>query len=86
MTLAVVRNLASARALRTAEEIEVVEQETVDQYALARTAAGLTDGYIGGNRTMVIFFVKYTSGSYSEVVQTPERDPVIGPCDRVSHG
>lgn len=30
MTLAVVRNLASARALRTAEEVEVFEQEIVD--------------------------------------------------------
>ncbi|MEU4030564.1 tyrosine-type recombinase/integrase [Streptomyces anulatus] len=62
MTLAVVRNLASARALRTAEEVEVFEQEIVDQYALAMASAGLTDGYIGSSRTVVIDFARTLSG------------------------
>lgn len=46
MTLAVVRNIGSATALRTAEEVASFEQEIVDQYALALAAAGLTDGYV----------------------------------------
>ncbi|WP_411089776.1 tyrosine-type recombinase/integrase [Streptomyces sp. 061-3] len=62
MTLAVVRNLASARALRTAEEVEVFEQEIVDQYALAMASAGLTDGYIGSSRSVVIDFARTLSG------------------------
>ncbi|BCM65742.1 hypothetical protein EASAB2608_01076 [Streptomyces sp. EAS-AB2608] len=62
MTLAVVRNLASARALRTVEEVESFEQEIVDQYALAMAAAGLTDGYISGVRSVVIDFARTLSG------------------------
>jgi len=61
MTLAVVRNLASARALRSAEEVEVFEQEIVDQYALAMAAAGLTDDYIGDCRAVVIDFARSLS-------------------------
>ena len=43
MSLAVVRNIGSATALRSDAEIAGFEQEIVDQYALAMAAAGLTD-------------------------------------------
>jgi site-specific recombinase XerD len=43
MSLAVVRNLASPRALRSAVDEEDVEQEIVDQYALALAASGTGD-------------------------------------------
>lgn len=56
MRLAVVRSLGSARALRTAEDVEDFEQEIVDQYALAMAAAGLTDGHVGNSRGAVIEF------------------------------
>ena len=62
MTLAVVRNLSSARALRTAEEVEDFEQEIVDQYALSMAAAGLTDGHIGNARTSVVEFLRSIQG------------------------
>ena len=42
MTLAVVRNIGSAAALRTAEDVAAFEQEIADQYALAMAAAGVT--------------------------------------------
>ena len=62
MTLAAVRNIASARALRTAEDVEAFEQEIVDQYALAMAAAGLTDGHVGNSRATVIEFRRSLSG------------------------
>ncbi|MGW9132001.1 tyrosine-type recombinase/integrase [Streptomyces sp. NPDC055681] len=62
MTLAVVRNLSSPRALRTGQDLEDFEQEIVDQYALAMAAAGLTDGYVGDVRASVIEFVRSLPG------------------------
>jgi site-specific recombinase XerD len=62
MTLAVVRNLSSARALRTAQDIEDFEQEIVDQYALAMASAGLTDGHVGNARTAIIEFTRSLPG------------------------
>lgn len=56
MTLAVVRNIGSATALRTAEDVAAFEQEIVDQYALAMAAAGMTDGYIANTRRVVFEF------------------------------
>lgn len=56
MSLAAVRNISSARTLRTAEDIEDFGQEIVDQYALAMAAAGLTDGHVGNARTTIIEF------------------------------
>jgi len=60
--LAVVRNIGSGAALRTAQEVEDFEQEVVDQYALAMAAAGLTDGHIGNARGVVIEFRRSLGG------------------------
>lgn len=62
MKLAVVRNIGSSRALRTAEDVEEFEQEIVDQYALAMAAAGLTDGHVGSARGTVIEFRRSLPG------------------------
>src|SRR5215207_3575957 len=62
MTLAVVRNISSARALRTAEDVEDFEQEIVDQYALAMAAAGLSDGHVGNARGVVVEFRRSLTG------------------------
>jgi site-specific recombinase XerD len=58
MTLAVVRNLASPRRLRSAQEMEDFAQEIVDQYALSMAAAGLTDGHIAASRATIIEFAR----------------------------
>lgn len=56
MTLAVVRNIGSASALRTNEDVAVFEQEIIDQYALAMAAAGLTDAYVASCRRVIFEF------------------------------
>ena len=56
MTLAVVRNIGSAAALRTDEDVAAFGQEIVDQYALALAAAGLTDGYVASCRRVIFEF------------------------------
>ena len=50
-TLAVVRNIGSAAALRSDDDIAAFAQEIIDQYPLAMAAAGLTDGYVSATRT-----------------------------------
>ena len=60
--LAVVRNIGSPRALRSAEDVEDFEQEIVDQYALAMAAAGLSDGHVGNTRSVVIEFARSLGG------------------------
>ena len=62
MTLAVVRNIDSARALRTAEDVEDFEQEIVDQYALAMAAAGLSDGHVARTRSAIVEFARSLDG------------------------
>jgi site-specific recombinase XerD len=57
VTLAVVRNIGSAGALRTAEDVADFEQEIVDQYALAMAAAGLTDSYVAVTRRVIFEFM-----------------------------
>ncbi|MFE3175929.1 tyrosine-type recombinase/integrase [Amycolatopsis sp. NPDC059090] len=59
MALAVVRNLGSPNALRSALDAEDFEQELVDQYALSMAAAGLTDAHIASSRTLVIGFAQF---------------------------
>lgn len=56
MSLAVVRNIGSASALRSDAEIAGFEQEIVDQYALAMAAAGLTDAHVAGTRRVILQF------------------------------
>jgi site-specific recombinase XerD len=62
MTLAVVRNLASPRRLRTVEDVVDFAQEIVDQYALSMAAAGLTDGHIAASRAAIIEFARSLGG------------------------
>ncbi|MET9077004.1 tyrosine-type recombinase/integrase [Streptomyces sp. NPDC004232] len=59
MTLAVVRNLASPRVLRSATDSEDFEQEIVDQYALALAATGAGDGTVEFNCRTVVDFVRF---------------------------
>lgn len=60
--LAVVRNIDSPRALRSAEDAEDFEQEIVDQYALAMAAAGLSDGHVSHTRSVIIQFARSLDG------------------------
>ena len=62
MSLAVVRNIGSARALGAGEDAEAFEQEIVDQYALAMASAGLTDGYVDSARRVICEFARSLSG------------------------
>lgn len=57
--LAEVRSLGSPRRLRTPEELEDFEQELVDQYALAAAGAGITDGTIGHERSVIFEFIRF---------------------------
>lgn len=59
MTLAVVRNLSSGAELRSAEDVVDFEQEIVDQFALAMSAAGLTDGYVSSTRGAIFEFSRW---------------------------
>ncbi|HVC07305.1 MAG TPA: tyrosine-type recombinase/integrase [Solirubrobacterales bacterium] len=62
MSLAVVRNLGSPRALRSATDVEDFEQEIVDQYALAMAAAGLSDGHVSNTRAVIVEFARSLRG------------------------
>src|SRR5919198_977384 len=62
--LAVVRNIDSPRALRTAVEVEDFEQEIVDQYALAMAAAGLSDGHVANTRSVIVQFARSLAGPF----------------------
>ncbi len=61
-TLAVVRNIGSAAALRSEDDIAVFAQEIIDQYALAMAAAGLTDDYVSSTRRVIFEFAESLSG------------------------
>lgn len=56
MGLAVVRSLSS---VRDAEDLEAFEQELVDQYALSGIGAGLTDGYVGYERSVLFEYLRF---------------------------
>ena len=53
---------ATEHALATVQDVEDLEQELVDQYALAMVAAGLSDGHIGNSRAIVIEFARSMTG------------------------
>lgn len=59
MTLAVVRSLGMPRQLRTAQELDDFEQELVDQYALAAAGAGVSDGSIAHERSVLFGFIGF---------------------------
>lgn len=57
MSLAVVRDIGSATALRGDDDVAAFEQEIIDQYALAMAVGGLTDGYVATARRVIFEFV-----------------------------
>ena len=57
--LAVVRSIGSSRQLSTAQDVEDFEQELVDQYALAQVGAGVTDRFVGTERSVIFEFVRF---------------------------
>jgi len=59
MTLAVVRNLGSPRALRSALDEDDFEQEIVDQYALAMAAMGLADSHVAESCRRVVDLIRF---------------------------
>jgi site-specific recombinase XerC len=59
VALAVVRSLSSARSRRHGQDDEEFEQELIDQYAIACGAAGMTDGSVSQERTVVFEFVRF---------------------------
>lgn len=59
MTLAVVRSLGNARPLRSASDFEDFEQELIDQFALAASAGGTTDGSIAQQRSVLFAFARF---------------------------
>jgi site-specific recombinase XerD len=59
VSVAVVRSLGTARSLRTPQELEDFEQELLDQYCLAMAAAGITDGHVANERTVLFEFVRF---------------------------
>jgi site-specific recombinase XerD len=60
MSLAVVRSLDAPRQLTTAQELEDFEQELVDQYLLAAIGAGMGDASVGGDRSAIFEFLRFT--------------------------
>ncbi len=61
MGLAVVRSLDAPRRLATPQELEDYEQELVDQYLLAAVGAGMGDKAVGGDRSAIFEFIRFTS-------------------------
>jgi site-specific recombinase XerD len=59
MTLAAVRPLGATRQLRSALDLQDFEQELVDQYVLASVGAGVTDGYVAQERSVLFSFVDF---------------------------
>ncbi|SFE22245.1 Site-specific recombinase XerD [Actinopolyspora alba] len=59
MSLAVVRSIGFSQTLRTRQDEEDFEQELVDQYALAQLGAGVTDQWVGSERSVVFEFARF---------------------------
>jgi site-specific recombinase XerD len=59
VALAVVRSLDAPRSLTTDQELEDFEQQLVDQYALAALGAGVTDGVVGHDRSVIFEFIRF---------------------------
>ena len=59
MALAVARSLGSAPSLRSAHELEDLEQELVDQYALALAGSGIKDRHVDAERRVLFGFVRF---------------------------
>lgn len=59
MTLAVVRTLGGPQRLRSAQDAEDFEQELVDQFLLAGVGAGISDGVIAADRSVIFEFSRF---------------------------
>lgn len=59
MGLAVVRSLGTAKRLQSPQLLEDFEQELVDQFALAAVGAGVTDGHVAAERSVVFEFAQW---------------------------
>lgn len=57
--LAVVRSLGAPRRVETTQEREDFEQELVDQYLLAAVGAGVCDGTVNENRSVIFEFARF---------------------------
>ncbi len=57
--LAVVRTIGTPRRLATAQDSEDFEQELVDQFALAVSGAGVTDGNVATERGVLFEFIRF---------------------------
>jgi site-specific recombinase XerD len=62
MTLAVVRSLGLPRRLGSMAEFDDFEQELIDQYALAASAVGISDGSIHSDRAVLFGFARFLHG------------------------
>jgi site-specific recombinase XerD len=62
MTSAAVRTLGLPQRLHTEQERDDFEQELIDQYALAGVGAGLSDGFISSERTVLFAFARFLDG------------------------
>lgn len=59
MSLALVRSMDSARSMRQQLDVEEFEQELIDQYSLALSAIGITDGTAAHDRAAVFEFSRF---------------------------
>jgi len=57
--LAVVRSLGAPQRVETTQEREDFEQELVDQYLLAAVGAGVCDGTVNENRSVIFEFARF---------------------------
>lgn len=73
MTLAVVRSLGMPRQLYSVEQLEDFEQELIDQYALAAAGAGVSDGSIASDRTVIFAFARFI-GRHVWIATTDDAD------------
>ncbi len=73
MSLVALRGGSGSDAvLGTVQSVEDFEQEIADQYALARAAAGLSDGHTRGTRAIIIEFARSVTGPlWKRPVRTP---------------
>jgi hypothetical protein len=59
--LAVVRSLGGPQQLRSTQEAEDFEQELVDQFLLAGIGAGVSDGVVAADRSVIFEFLRFLS-------------------------
>jgi site-specific recombinase XerD len=73
MSLALVRSLETARSQRTQQDLDDFEQELVDQYAMAMSAAGVSDAHIAQDRSVVFSFIRFV-GRHAWTIKPEDAD------------